>query len=184
MRKIRRHIATALACGTTVTGMIEAGAAMEIPLPNPAEFREGDRWDAQVPGTHTHSGMIKKGGRFVPVSFTIVDHRNTGNPGIREFTDLGGDAPRFPLHRRALFAAPDGFLYAFNVDRWDRINIGHSVQTVDGPILVTERMTPGQADALTQEIMRRRLQRHIEEIIRPGQSSADPRQPRAETSPR
>jgi len=155
--KFWRQIAIAAALGTIALNSISCAAAaqVKVQLPDAREFRDGDRWSAHVPGTNVYVGLKKINGKFVYASSSLDDYLKEQMPGNRKFTDLDGAGPSFPADHERLFAAPDGTLYGFFSGQWHGIEIGHRFPTILGPIAVTERMTQLQADAMSQELLRR-----------------------------
>jgi hypothetical protein len=156
--KIWRRIAMAAALGMIALNTVGGAWAGQVTavLPEAKEFREGDRWNAHVPGVNAHVGMIKQNGRFTTEDhYSLDDYLKLGTPGNRSFTDLDGTDPKFPAEHSRLFAAPDGTLYAFAGGIWHRVKIGDSFSTILGPISITERMTQLQADVMSLELRRR-----------------------------
>jgi hypothetical protein len=159
---IRRLFLYAMICLVSASHL---AMAETISLPNPAEFREGDGWEAldtvashELRGT-VYVSFVKRNNTWQQKHMPSIEEMMSqqSKAGQRDFTDLAGAAPKFPADTSKLFAAPDGKLYLFrDASRsWMNIGIGYQVNVKSGKsIVVRERMTQPEADLMTLALQR------------------------------
>jgi hypothetical protein len=159
---MRRLFLYAMMC---LVGASHFAMAETISLPNPAEFRDGDGWEAldtvasHKLGATVHVPFVKKNNTWQQKSMPSMEEMMSqqSKVGQRDFTDLAGAPPNFPTDTSKLFAAPDGKLYLFrDASRsWMNIGIGFQFTVKSGKsIVVRERMTQPEADQMTLALQR------------------------------